>query len=177
MPNLSPSLFIKEPGRTKNLIVVSPTLKKGVKSLKPGDLLGIESNGGKVILCSKLTKETIAELDDERIVKKVTFTLANKGEIIAIFVNLVRGLKAPAIAAQFLIKSSLPVFPEDVSGNTLRPFARSGEIPQEEGANEQSQIPESVDTNDDSIPHEDTDPLAGLTVINKEELAQEPEDL
>lgn len=175
MPSLSPSLFIKEPGRTKNLILESPGLKKEVKALRPGDLLDVRPSGGKAVLYSKLTKEIIAEIEEEKINKKITFTLANKGEILAIFVSLVKGTKAPKVAAQFLIKSSLPVFPEESGGDGPKPFARSGEIPQDE-EDEQNPGSEIGDVNDETTSHEETDPLAGLTVVNKEELTPEPQD-
>ncbi len=144
--------------------------------MRPGDLLDVTPGGGKVTLCSKLTKEVIAEIEEEKINKKVTFTLANKGEILAIFVSLVKGVKAPKVAAQFLIKSSLPVFPEEAAGDSLKPFVRSGEIPQEE-EDGQNPGPETGDSNDETTSHEETDPLAGLTVVSKEELTQEPDDL
>jgi len=176
MSYLSPSLFIKEPGRNKNLTLESPCLKKEVKSLRSGDLLEVRPNGGKVSLYSKQNKVVIAEIDDNKIVKKISFTLANKGEIMAIFVSLIKGVKAPKIAAQFLIKSSLPVFPEEKNQDTLKPFTRSGEIPHDED-DERNPGPEAEDANDETTLREETDPLAGLTVVNKEDLSQTEEEI
>lgn len=176
MSSLSPSLFIKEPGRTKNLVIESPSLRKEVKSLRPGDLLDVRAEGGKVTLSSKLTKEVIGEILEEKINKKITFALSNKCEILVIFVSLVKGVKAPKMAAQFLIKSSVPVFPEESPGASLKPFVRSGEIPQDE-KDDLSSSSDTTDANDETTSHEETDPLAGLTVVGKDDLVQEAEDI
>lgn len=175
MPTLSPSLFIKEPGKTKNLILESPGLKKESKSLKPGDVLEVKEGGGKTALYDRKTHHLIGEIEDEKINKKVSFTLLSKGEIIVIFVCFLKGGKSTSPAAQFLIKSSLPVFPEEASADTLRPFTRSGEIPQDADEAEETTSVVPDDANDETTLREETDPLAGLTVINKEDLAETDE--
>lgn len=175
MPALSPSLFIKEPGKTKKLILESPSLKKEAKCLKPGDVLDVKNSGDKTALYCRQTGQLVGEIEDGKINKKVAFTLSNRGEILIIFVGFLKGGKLAKTAAQLLLKSSLPIFPEEAAANTLRPFTRSGEVPHDDEDGEGSPAPAPDDANDETTLREETDPLAGLTVINKEELAEAEE--
>ena len=105
--------------------------------------------------------------------KKIAFTFANRGEILVIFVSLVKGTKSPRIMAQFLVKSSLPVFPEEAANSELRPFTRSGEIPQDDDS-ERPVEDSNGESGDETVTHDDTDPLSGLTIVNKEDLGSSP---
>lgn len=139
--------------------------------MKAGDVLDVKISDGISRLFLKQTKILIAEINDGKINKKINFTLANKGEILVIFVNLIKGTKSPKIAAQFLIKSSLPVFPEETANSELKPFIRSGEIPQDEDETHEN---EPSEPNDETVGREEIDPLAGLTIVNKEDLTATP---
>lgn len=174
MVSLSPSLFIKEPGRTKNLKITSPQLKKEARALKPGDLLEVKISDGKVSFYSLVSGRLVAEVGEEKIAKKINFTLNNKGEVLAIFVSLLKGFKSPSLGAQFLIKSSMPIFNDENLNADVKPFVRSGTTPAEE---EEAEIEtETEDSADDRTHKSETDPLAGLTIINKEDLPNQPEE-
>lgn len=163
--SLSTSLFIKEPGRTKNFRVASPSLKKAVKNLKSGDLLNVRVANEKVCLYAATSNELIAEVNEEKTAKKIIFSLNNEAEVLAIFVGLLKGLKSPQIGAQFLIKSSIPVFNQEAVKLELKPFTRTGAIPSED---EEGEL-EAEDPTDEKTVKSETDPLAGLTIIHKDD--------
>lgn len=176
MPNLSPSLFIKEPGKTKNLNITSPQLKKEVKALKVGDLLDVRIVDDKVFLYSKSGNDLIAQVNDAKTAKKIIFTLKNHGQVLAIFVGTSKGLKATDPTAQFLIKSSMPIFNNESLNADLKPFVRSGVAPTEEEEPETETGTGTEDLTDDRTRKSETDPLAGLRIIAKEDLPNQPEE-
>lgn len=164
---VSPSLFIKEPGKTRNVFLASPELKKEAGRLKAGDLLNLKITRNLIQLTSTQSKAVIGEVYDPKIMAKLNFVQSQKGEISVIFVLVRKEGKGEKLTAQFLIKTSLPVFTEEVGSLDLKPYVRPGEVPAEELETE------TLVTNPEEkeeLTEADTNPLSGLTVIDKEDL-------
>ncbi|MCL5004054.1 MAG: hypothetical protein M1352_02170 [Patescibacteria group bacterium] len=181
MPNISTSLFIKEPGRTKNLILLGENLSREVKNLKRGNLLQVKSENGKVRLYSG--KALVGEVADARLSQKIKYVISQKAEVLAIFVSLI---KAPKQAKQggrdkmgwqaaFLLKASLPVFADEPMGLDLKPFLRSSEFSAEDGEQPADGGDEAAESDkEENLPEEETNPLFGLRVLegdSEEELS------
>ncbi len=164
MPSLPASLFVKEPGKTRTLVIENESLKKSSKNLKLADVLEIKRNKTRFILFSQKFGE-VAEIKEPDLVAKLNFAIESKSRLEAIFVGGTKNSSGKP-CSQFIIRCSLPIFANEKTSG-LKPFWRGADVNQEEKPNEEK-VPAEILNEEEHLNEDETNPLAGLNIIEGE---------
>lgn len=155
MSSLNSSFFIMEPGKTKTIFLETSHLEKSAQHLKTGDALKVRSEEGHLLLEHE-TFGRVGEITQAKLFKKISYSLSQGAEVQVLFINAQNG------GASFLVKSSLPIFSDEKDKREFKPYARAF-------AAEAAESAESAEEKDeDQVSPEETNPLSGLTIIDKE---------
>lgn len=164
MPKLPVSLFVKEPGKTRTLILEEEALQKTAGGLKLADILEIKKENGKIIIFSQ-SRGKIAEIGAPELAAKLSFALENKADLKVIFVSLSKNT-AGKTRVQFILRSSLPIFANEKT-SALKPFWRGLEVGHAEKGDEEK-APEENLNEEEPLREDETNPLSGLNLVDPE---------
>lgn len=175
MSSLPASLFVKEPGKTRTLLLEGADLFKSVKNLTRAEVLEVHKEREVVTLVNK-KGEPVGRIEDKELTAKILFALGSRAQLEAIFVNLSRRADAPggAPCAQFILRSSLPIFANEKKTD-LKSFLRAGEISSENKKNNDEKPHDETSSAEETLSEEETNPLAGSSILG-EEKPNEAED-
>lgn len=163
MPALPASVFVKEPGKTRTLIVEGESLPKTIKNLKLADVLKLKKEKNKIYIFSQSLGK-IVEVEESALVAKLNFAIESSAQLEAIFVSLTKNEKGKP-RLQFILRSSLPIFANE-KATGLKPFWRGSEV-NSDGKTDEEKVPEENVNEEETLSEEETNPLSGLNIVGE----------